>query len=72
MLDMVLSTAMSGHVMRGGRHFVEFKITGDALYSYSVHLGLIRPVSLTDDIDLENDWGGSVHPVHVSSSSILQ
>ena len=54
--------------MRGGRHFVEFKITGDALYSYSVHLGVIRPVSLTDGIDLENDWGGSVHPVHVSSS----
>ena len=49
--------------MRGGRHFVEFTVAGVA-----VDLGVIRLVSLTGGIDLETDWGGLVHPVHVSSS----
>ena len=62
--DGVWSTAMSGHAMRGGRHFVEFTIA-----SAFVHLGIIRPVSLTDGIDLEADWGGSVYPTTVSSSN---
>ena len=50
------STAMSGHVMRGGRHFVEFAITNDVGYRRYIHLGVIRPVSLTKGIDLEADW----------------
>ena len=61
------STAMSGHAMRGGRHFVEFTLTkneGEPL----IDLGVIRPVSLTNGIGLEADWGGSVVPVDVSSS----
>ncbi|EJK51071.1 hypothetical protein THAOC_29794 [Thalassiosira oceanica] len=62
----VWSTAVSGHVMRGGRHFVEFAITtADELAL--VYLGVIRPVSL-NDIDLEAGWRGSVSPVNVSSS----
>ena len=60
------STAMSGHVMRGGRHFVEFAITIDDICG--VHLGVIRPVSLTNGIDLEADWKGSVYPMTVSST----
>ncbi|EJK69334.1 hypothetical protein THAOC_09418 [Thalassiosira oceanica] len=62
------STAVSGNVMRGGRHFVEFVITkvGDLAL---VNLGVIRPVSLTNDINMEADWGGSVNPVYVSSHS---
>ncbi|EJK75015.1 hypothetical protein THAOC_03274, partial [Thalassiosira oceanica] len=63
------STAVSGHVMRGGRHFVEFTITYDVDELASVHLGVIRPVSLTNGIDLEADWGGMVHPVLVTSQS---
>ena len=59
------STAMSGHVMRGGRHFAEFAITND---NQNICLGVIRPVSLTNGIDLEADWGGQVYPVNVSSS----
>ena len=59
------STAMSGHAMRGGRQAVEFTIA-----SAFVHLGIIRPVSLTDGIDLEADWRGSVYPTTVSSSNI--
>ncbi|EJK64555.1 hypothetical protein THAOC_14702 [Thalassiosira oceanica] len=47
------STAVSGHVMRGGRHFVEFTIN----QSPYINLGIMRPVSLTDGIDLEADWG---------------
>ncbi|EJK76235.1 hypothetical protein THAOC_02016, partial [Thalassiosira oceanica] len=31
-------------------------------------LGVIRPVSLTDGIDLEADWDGNVDPVRVSST----
>ena len=44
------STAMSGHVMRGGRHFVEFASADE--YSF---FGVIRPVSLSNDIDLKAD-----------------
>jgi len=62
------STAMSGHVMRGGIHFVEFAIALDEENWPGVNLGVIRPVSLTDGIDLEADWEGQVHPVFLSSS----
>ncbi|EJK55777.1 hypothetical protein THAOC_24450 [Thalassiosira oceanica] len=62
------STAVSGHVMRGGRHFVEFAITVDeSIRSPFVYLGVIRPVSLTNGIDLEADWRGSVDPARVTS-----
>ncbi|EJK72162.1 hypothetical protein THAOC_06333 [Thalassiosira oceanica] len=61
------STAVSGHAMRGGRHFVEFTITYEDQYSTYVHLGVIRPVSLTNDSDLEADWRGNVNPIYVSS-----
>ncbi|EJK46564.1 hypothetical protein THAOC_34762, partial [Thalassiosira oceanica] len=61
------STAVSGHEMRGGRHFVEFEINHDEQSSH-IYLGVIRPVSLTDGIDLEADWEGHVSPVLVSSS----
>ena len=61
------STAMSGHAMRGGRHFVEFAITDVEQNMSFAHLGIIRPVSLTDGIDLEADWGGHVHPMHTCS-----
>ena len=63
----VWSTAVSGHVMRGGRHFVEFAINcgiGPAPTGNIVFLGVIRPVSLSHGIDLEADWGGSVNPVY--------
>ncbi|EJK75239.1 hypothetical protein THAOC_03044 [Thalassiosira oceanica] len=60
------STAVSGHVMRGGRHFVEFEIKDDQ--SSFIHLGVVRPVSLTDGIDLKADWKGDVNPVFASSS----
>ena len=50
------STAMSGHVMRGGRHFVEFSITNAERNMFFVHLGVIRPVSLINGIDLSADW----------------
>ena len=63
-----ISTAMSGHVMRGGRHFVEFEITRDEQGSQYICLGVMRPVSLTNDMDLNTDWGGQVNPVAVSSS----
>ncbi|EJK61734.1 hypothetical protein THAOC_17725 [Thalassiosira oceanica] len=67
-LGVVWSTAVSGHVMRGGRHFVEFTITNNSdLYPPCVDLGVIRPVSLTNDIDLVADWRGSVDPVFFSS-----
>ena len=65
------SSAMSGHVMRGGRHFVEFAITndeGDIAGRQYINLGVIRPVSLTNDIDLEADWRRGVYPLNVSSS----
>ncbi|EJK45186.1 hypothetical protein THAOC_36210 [Thalassiosira oceanica] len=58
-------TAVSGHAMRGGRHFVEFEINDQQ--SSVIHLGVIRPVSLTDGIDLEADWKGNVIPACVSS-----
>ncbi|EJK58233.1 hypothetical protein THAOC_21661 [Thalassiosira oceanica] len=62
------STAVSGHVMRGGRHFVEFTITNaNRQGAPFVYLGVIRPVSLTYEIDLEADWRGSVNPVCVTS-----
>ena len=61
------STAMSGHVMRGGRHFVEFAFTNAEQGSLNIFAGVIRPVSLTDDFDFEADWGGSVLPTSVSS-----
>ncbi|EJK43822.1 hypothetical protein THAOC_37695 [Thalassiosira oceanica] len=62
------STAVTGHVMRGGRHFVEFAITNnDDQYPPCVHLGVIRPVSLTNGIDLGADWWGSVDPARVAS-----
>ena len=60
------STAMSGHVMRGGRRFVEFEITDSD--DCGVHLGVLRPVFLTDDgNDLEADWRGAVDPFFVSA-----
>ncbi|EJK77157.1 hypothetical protein THAOC_01030, partial [Thalassiosira oceanica] len=63
------STAVSGHVMRGGRHFVEFTIYNDDDQNAPVvGLGVIRPVSLTDGIDLGADWWGNVNPIFVSSS----
>ncbi|EJK72548.1 hypothetical protein THAOC_05912 [Thalassiosira oceanica] len=62
------STALSGHVMRGGRHFVEFSINYDEQQRSCFHLGVVRPVSLTDGIDLEVDWEGETSPVHVSSN----
>ena len=34
----------------------------------AVDLGIIRPVSLTNGIDLQADWEGDVHPVNFSSS----
>ena len=58
------STAMSEHVMRGGRHFAEFEITNDE--QNLIYLGVIRPVSLSDRIDLESDWALSVDPVSVT------
>ncbi|EJK76537.1 hypothetical protein THAOC_01696 [Thalassiosira oceanica] len=61
--DECWSTAVSGLVMRGGRHFVEFTIN-DVLSSF-IHLGVIRPVSLTDGIELQADWRGSVYPLSV-------
>ena len=61
------STAMSGHVMRGGRHFVEFAITKYEHDRQYIYLGAIRPVSLTNDMDLEDDWGGVVQPSNCSS-----
>ncbi|EJK45187.1 hypothetical protein THAOC_36211 [Thalassiosira oceanica] len=63
----VWSTALSGHVMRGGKHFVEFAITHERNFPH-IMLGVIRPVSLTKGINLEADWEGMVHPVMVSSS----
>ncbi|EJK76696.1 hypothetical protein THAOC_01528 [Thalassiosira oceanica] len=60
------STAVSGHVMRGGRHFVEFAIANDSDEFACVNLGVIRPVSLTG-IDLNADWRGDVNPVYVTS-----
>ena len=62
------STAMLGNVMRGGRHFVEFSIANAVQGSLHVFVGVIRPVSFTDGIDLEADWKGRVNPVAVSSS----
>ena len=64
------STAVSGHVMRGGRHSVEFSATS----ARWLMLGVIRPVSLTKDIDLEADWGGYdwggyVNPMLVRSNN---
>ncbi|EJK75179.1 hypothetical protein THAOC_03110 [Thalassiosira oceanica] len=63
------STAVSGLVMRGGKHFVQFKITANNGYqgSHIVDLGVIRPVSLTNGIDLGADWRGSVNPVDITS-----
>ncbi|EJK65977.1 hypothetical protein THAOC_13125 [Thalassiosira oceanica] len=60
------STAVSGHTMRGGRHFVEFEVTGNnhSMIPY-ISLGAIRPVSLTDGIELQADWRGSVYPLSV-------
>ena len=63
------STAMSGHVMRGGRHFAEFAITSDKSIRHIVQLGVIRPVSLTNNIDLEDDWKWRVNPACVSSKN---
>ena len=63
------STAMSGHVMRGGTHFVEFAITDFEKYMQCIILGVIRPVSLIEGIDMEDDWEGSVNPLTVLSRS---
>ncbi|EJK74198.1 hypothetical protein THAOC_04133, partial [Thalassiosira oceanica] len=63
------STALSRHTMRGGRHFAEFSTTPrNELDRYFAHLGVIRPVSLSDGIDLVDDWEGIVHPVTVSDN----
>ena len=64
------STAMSGQVMRGGTHFVEFAVSGNDS-TVVVNLGVIRPLSLTNGI-LEADWGWewNVDPVNVSSRYI--
>ena len=51
--------------MRGGRHFVYFSIVSSSIIP-QVNLGVIRPVSLTDGMDLGTDWRGSVNPVFVS------
>ena len=51
--------------MRGGRHFVDFSIVSSSIIP-QVNLGVIRPVSLTDGMDLGTDWRGSVNPVFVS------
>ena len=59
------STAMSGHVMRGGRHFVEFTIAVDEQNRPYISLGVIRTVLLINGID--SDWGGHVNPVAVWS-----
>ena len=64
--DRSFSTAVSGHAMRGGRHFVEFLVTD--VETHAIHLGVIRPVSLTDGIDWEADCGGQVYPMYVTSS----
>ena len=61
------STAMSGNVMRGGKHFVEFAITNDEQNGQYIRVGVIRPVSLTDGIDVEADWRGQVNPGTVPS-----
>ncbi|EJK48986.1 hypothetical protein THAOC_32175 [Thalassiosira oceanica] len=63
-----ISTAMSRQIMRGGRHFVEFTIDSDVQTTHNVHLGVIRPVSLTKDIDVVADWKRSVNPMLISSS----
>ena len=60
------SAALSGHVMRGGRHFVEFTIASSSIM-LQVNLGVIRPVSLTNGIDFNADWAGMVDPIFVSS-----
>ena len=62
------STAMSGRVMRGGRHFVEFAISHDEQSNLNIFVGVVRPVSLTNGIDMEADWQGKVFPMYVSSS----
>ncbi|EJK51856.1 hypothetical protein THAOC_28932 [Thalassiosira oceanica] len=54
------STAVSGHAMRSGKHFVEFTIAYIVDEFASVYLGVIRPVSLTN-------WRGSVVPARVTS-----
>ncbi|EJK77959.1 hypothetical protein THAOC_00171 [Thalassiosira oceanica] len=66
------STAVSGHVMRGGRHFVGFEVKKerDELLPY-INLGVIRTVSLTDGIDVKADWRGEVNPVIVPSRYTL-
>ena len=53
--------------MRGGRHFVEFNISFDEQDGPIICLGVIRTVSLTKGIDLEDDLEGEVHPVFVAS-----
>ena len=58
------STAMSGHVMRVGRHFVEFTVTNDD--ENFVNLGVIRPVTYGDA--LKADQGRIVSPMSISSS----
>ena len=55
---------LSTHSMRGGRHFVEFTVT---TLNPHINLGVIRPVSLTDDMGLNTDWEANVNPVIVSS-----
>ena len=57
------------HAMRGGRHFVEFAITNDEQNTPVAHLGVIRPVSLTNGIDFSADWRGQVYPMNVSSTN---
>ena len=64
----IWSTAMSGHVMRGGRHFAEFAMTNKQNTPF-VYLGVIRPVSLSKGIDMEDDWNAEVYPVYVSPIS---
>ena len=51
--------------MRGGRHLVEFTFTDDE--QGIVNLGVIRPVSLTNDIDVEAEWRGQVYPFLITS-----
>jgi len=60
------STAMSGHVMRGGRHFTEFTITNEQSRPV-IWPGIMRPVLLTMGVDFEADWNRNVNPVQVSS-----
>ena len=64
---LIAFNAMSKHVMRSGRHFVEFTITNDGQEFPGIRPRVTRPVSLTNGFDLEADWKGYADPAIVSS-----